>query len=470
MIGDRSGWLRGTLGLALLALGATWLTAAEVPPRDEEVLVESFDTPGSLPGSWTAVEGKWEVADGALVAEAASDDCRINFGWRRWQNYELEATATFLEVSDDKAWLALAARTTPDGTLAWPQVALRQKASEKNGVEFAVRSDDGLAVRQRAATKADCPLGQPLSLRVVIRNTTVEAYLNGQRLLETAYCLERTLGCPGLAAHGCRVRFDDVRLRRLPDTPAVAVAPQPCKVVAHRGFSALAPENTLAAYRKALEYGAGGAECDVRRTKDGGLVLMHDGDVKRTTNGSGKIAELTLEEIRALDAGSWKGAAFAGEKVPTFAEYLALVKDTGCTAVVEIKAEGIAAEVVEMIRQADMVAQCCVISFDPANIKAVRQREPKLRCAWLVGGPLKGTPAERAESLAQQARDCDAPAVSLDFQIVSPELIQELKQRGLGVACWTVNEPIIATALSAWGVDTITTDRLDALRAQLPAK
>ena len=93
-------------------------------------------------------------------------------------------------------------------------------------------------------------------------------------------------------------------------------------VAAHRGWSEKYPENTMIAYKKAAELGVDQIEIDVRVTKDGELVIIHDATVDRTTNGTGKVEDLTLAELRALDAGSWKGAEFAGQRIPTFAEFL----------------------------------------------------------------------------------------------------------------------------------------------------
>ena len=93
-------------------------------------------------------------------------------------------------------------------------------------------------------------------------------------------------------------------------------------VAAHRGWSAKYPENTMLAFREAAELGVDQIETDIRITKDGELVLMHDAAVDRTTNGTGLVRELTLAEIRALDAGSWKGAEFTGLQVPTFKEFM----------------------------------------------------------------------------------------------------------------------------------------------------
>ena len=98
-------------------------------------------------------------------------------------------------------------------------------------------------------------------------------------------------------------------------------------VAAHRGWSTVYPENTALAFKKAIEIGVDQIETDVRITLDGELVCIHDATVDRTTNGKGKVCEKTLAELKTLDAGSWKGAEFAGEKIPTFIEFMELVKD-----------------------------------------------------------------------------------------------------------------------------------------------
>lgn len=98
-------------------------------------------------------------------------------------------------------------------------------------------------------------------------------------------------------------------------------------VAAHRGWSALYPENTMLAFRKAIEIGVDQIETDIHMTADGELVCIHDATVDRTTNGTGKVCEKTLAELRSLDAGIKKGAEFAGERIPTFIEFMELVKD-----------------------------------------------------------------------------------------------------------------------------------------------
>jgi len=129
-------------------------------------------------------------------------------------------------------------------------------------------------------------------------------------------------------------------------------------IIAHRGGSSLAPENTLAAFRRAMELGVDYVEVDVRQTKDGGLVCMHDSTVDRTTNGKGKVEELTLEEIQALDAGSWFSQEYRGERVPTFQEVLSLCKDK--IHVYLDHKEGETEKIWKALREADMLGSVVV--------------------------------------------------------------------------------------------------------------
>jgi len=244
----------------------------------------------------------------------------------------------------------------------------------------------------------------------------------------------------------------------------VAVAARPAdrvQCVAHRGFSAVAPENTLAAVRKAIEAGADGCEFDVRASRDGVAVLMHDAKVDRTTNAEGGVGTFTAEELQHLDAGSWKGEAFAGEPVPTLLQVLRAMKGTGCTAVVEVKQDGIAKAVVDAVRGTAMGEATVVISFSDRALEDVHGLDPKIPCALLVGGKMKGAVAEWAAHLAERAKTCGATLLDLHHEMLSPELIADLNRRGLAVWCWTVNDPDQMKTLAAWGVEAVTTDRPD---------
>ena len=157
-------------------------------------------------------------------------------------------------------------------------------------------------------------------------------------------------------------------------------------IQAHRGYSELYPENTLLAMSQAFDAGADQVEIDVALTKDGHLVVMHDQDVARTTNGRGIVSSLTLEEIIRLDAGSWKGEAFRGERVPTLAQAAEAAQGRGWLNI-EIKSRGrtnlplsaIATKLSQTLRSMNMHDKVIIASFDLQPLLEVRRHDPDLR-------------------------------------------------------------------------------------------
>ena len=416
----------------------------------------------TLPDGWRVVDGHWRLDNGAIVVDSMDGEARVTFGEDSWQNYEIEVTATFLKTQNDSRWLAVVFRAARDGSTPWSQFPIRLKTSERSGAEFAVRKDGHWDVRLRVQDAEDSKIGVPRRLRVLVRGSKVEGYVDDRLLVESPFCLDRDTGCVGLSVSGCVARFEKFRVRHLADTPrSVKRDPQPCEVVAHRGFSTVAPENTLAAIRKAIESGATGCEFDVYAAKDGTVVLMHDATVNRTTNGRGKVTELTLAELRRLDAGSWKDRSYASEPVPTLNEALRLLKGSGCQAIIEIKMEGISNSVVEAVRATGMLDETAVIAFSQNVVKEIRALEPRLTCGWLASKKLQGSPAQRADWVASQAKQCNTNMVDLNYNMLSSDVIAELKKRGLIVWTWTVNDPIIMDGLMRWGIQSITTDRPD---------
>src|SRR3990172_9475139 len=154
-------------------------------------------------------------------------------------------------------------------------------------------------------------------------------------------------------------------------------------VIGHRGASARAPENTLAAFALALDAGADGVECDLRTTVDGVPVVSHDASVDRTTDGSGEIARMTLAEVRSLVAsGSYPD--YRGERIPTLAELLALVAGRGLL-VLEYKSLDAVAPSAPIVRAAGAVPWCTAWSFRPEILAALRDTLPELSRSLLVG-------------------------------------------------------------------------------------
>ena len=246
--------------------------------------------------------------------------------------------------------------------------------------------------------------------------------------------------------------------------PRESMPVYPVPVVAHRGSSFDAPENTLASARLSIEMNADGSECDVYRTADGVIVLLHDDNLKRTTGLDKKVTECDYETISKLDAGSWKNPKFAGEKVPTFKEYLELFKGTNTRPVIEIKMGGIELPVIEVIREAGLVDRVVIIAFSADVVKKVREIEPNISAAWLYGKREDTWTVEQmADFLTERAKYCDTKILDLNHGLLSPELLKILRNRGFFVWAWTVNEPDRMETLLRWGIDSITTDKPDLL-------
>ncbi len=240
--------------------------------------------------------------------------------------------------------------------------------------------------------------------------------------------------------------------------------------VAHRGASAFAPENTLAAYRMAIEAGADGAECDVYRSADGVVFLSHDQSPKRTMGGrDGDLTKMNFAEIRAFDAGVWKDEAFKGEKVPTLDEYLDVLKGTTCHPVIEIKMEGIESAVLDAVRGKKMLAESTIIAFSPSVVRKVRELEPKICVAYLFSENLKdrGTAEENADRLSEllikRCKELETTVLDINHGNLSAKLVEMLRAAGIHVWCWTVNDAARMEQLLDWGVESITTDYPDRL-------
>jgi glycerophosphoryl diester phosphodiesterase len=234
-------------------------------------------------------------------------------------------------------------------------------------------------------------------------------------------------------------------------------------LLAHRGGGALAPENTLAGFRTGLAYGYRAAECDVKLSADNVCFLLHDDSVDRTSNGRGLAAELNMAQLALLDAGCWRGAAFAGEALPSFANVAACCRAHGMLLNVEIKpCPGRDAETGRLVAQeaarlwAGAVVPPLLSSFSFEALQAAQQAEPGLPRAWLV----EEIPADWQDRLQQLG----CIALHCDHTSLSPALAAAIKAAGYQLLCYTVNDEARAREIMAWGVDSVCTDRLDLLQ------
>ncbi len=231
-------------------------------------------------------------------------------------------------------------------------------------------------------------------------------------------------------------------------------------IIAHRGASGHAPENTLAAFRKAVAQGATFIETDLQLSRDVRLVAIHDATVNRTINGQGSVQDMTLADLRRLDAGSWFGSEFTGERIPTLEEILEFSKRNDVVFYLEIKPGGSRGgehALVGALRESGEIPRVVVISFDSEIVLNLRKIEPTLMTGLLYDGQIEN-PLEKAVEIG-------ARQVAVRGDLVTPALIDEARKKDLQVVCWTVNHPAHMRMLMAAGVDGIMSDYPDRLTA-----
>jgi glycerophosphoryl diester phosphodiesterase len=226
----------------------------------------------------------------------------------------------------------------------------------------------------------------------------------------------------------------------------------PVLITAHRGHARAAPENTLAAMRKAIESGADYVEMDVQQTADGKVVLLHDRDFKRVAGESRRLDELSLNKVRQFDVGSWFDPAFSGERVPTLDEVISLCRGK-VRLNIELKIFGpdrrLAPVVADIVREHHLESDCLVTSLDYNALREAKERNPRLRTGLIV-----------AHALGDISRlELDALSVRADF--LPDDLLRSAHRLGKEVHVWTIND---ASQMFRWmkrGVDNIITSDPD---------
>jgi len=238
-------------------------------------------------------------------------------------------------------------------------------------------------------------------------------------------------------------------------------------VIAHRGACDEAPENTLAAFRAAMEADADGIELDVSACATGELVVLHDNCVDRTTNSSGRVETMSLSVLRELDAGRWFDPRFAGERIPTLDEVLELVGDR-LRVNIEIKGmslrdRGVEARVAETVRRYGAQERVLISSFNPLALTRIQRAAPELQRALLYSA---GQPFYLARGWARVF--VRPEALHPHHRMVDAAYMRWARQSGYRVNVWTVDDPADMQRLIALGVDGIITNHPARLRALLP--
>jgi glycerophosphoryl diester phosphodiesterase len=204
--------------------------------------------------------------------------------------------------------------------------------------------------------------------------------------------------------------------------------------------------------------GASFIETDLQLSRDARFVALHDPTVNRTTNGQGSVSEMTLADLRKLDAGSWFGSEFAGERVPTLEEVLEFAKKHDVVFYLELKPSsswGSEHALTGALRESGEIARTVVISFDPVILAAVRKIEPTLMTGLLFDGQI--------EKPVDKSLEIGARQLAVRGDLVTPRLLQEARQRDLQLVCWTVNQPAHMRLLADAGVHGIMSDYPDLL-------
>jgi glycerophosphoryl diester phosphodiesterase len=219
--------------------------------------------------------------------------------------------------------------------------------------------------------------------------------------------------------------------------------------IGHRGARAYEPENTIRSFKKAIEIGVDAVELDVRKTKDGQLVVMHDADVKRTTDGEGLVSELTLKEIKGFSAEK-------GEKIPTLKEALDFL-DKKVKVIIELKETGVEDEVLALVKANRLEKNVIVTSFLEDALQKVRELDKDIATGLIYAkhkNPLKTALELKAQYL-----------VAL-YRFTHTANVQKAHENGLKVIVWTINTPEEVAAYIQKGVDGIASDKPDILTQQ----
>jgi glycerophosphoryl diester phosphodiesterase len=233
-------------------------------------------------------------------------------------------------------------------------------------------------------------------------------------------------------------------------------------IIAHRGASGHAPENTMAAFERAVELGVVFIETDLHLTRDARFVAIHDRTLERTTNGRGNVADFTLAELRRLDSGLWYDRQFMGQRIPTLEDILDFSRQHDVVFYLEVKydaAWGMHHALVGALQKQQDAARTIVISFDASAIESVRKLDASIMTGLLVEeGPNQHDAVRRA--LEVGARQL-CPSAAL----VTPELAEQTHRADLLLATWTVDDPDEMRRVIAAGADGVMTDFPDRLMA-----
>ncbi|MDR1901011.1 MAG: glycerophosphodiester phosphodiesterase [Treponema sp.] len=228
------------------------------------------------------------------------------------------------------------------------------------------------------------------------------------------------------------------------------------KVVAHRGYSGLYPENTMTAFKKAAEAGADEIELDVQLSKDGAVVVIHDESLKRVTGQTGWVRDFTLEELRGFDASVLYSGEFGFNPIPSLDEYFSWVKTTAITTNIELKNslyyyEGLEEKTIELVRKHGLEGKVIFSSFNHASLFTCKKLAPAIPCGLLV---------EHADvgNAGLYAKTCGMEYYHPDITTLTRETVENCRIHGIELNVWTVNDMAGLLRLEAWNCRGVITN------------
>ena len=235
-------------------------------------------------------------------------------------------------------------------------------------------------------------------------------------------------------------------------------------VIGHRGASAVAPENTMAAFREAIAVGADGIEFDVRLTRDGVPVVIHDSTLRRTGGLPHRVADLTSSEFAKIDVGSWFAPSFANETVPSLAELFTLFQANNSTLYLEMKCDSpaeytpLAEACCRMIDDYDFKERVIIECFHLSALRVVREINLDIKTVALFEPSISTPSVLSDQSIINKAKAVGAVALALHHRLARKSLVEKAKDAGMYVAVWTVDDPAWIERARSIGIDALITN------------
>ena len=438
------------------------------------------DASSVWPPGAKVIAGEWERGPSEVVATCSKGGESILLLPTRSEAVRVRAQFRF-ERGSERQWIGVrlgaAKASSEEGGRrpAFHQVTVRRELGADNAVEHAVRyGGDRPRWNVRVKTPAPKDAAAKLTHTIDVRRSEgrIVVSIDGRPALDSIYAADLVGDQVALVANAPRVAWSGISCESLaPDVVARLGAwrgpLRRVSVIAHRGSSVRAPENTLAALQLAMDERAPAVEFDVYTCRGGEVVLLHDHDVLRTTNfrqvfgedKSAEVTDLTFEELLRLDAGAWKSPRYRGEKIPTLRAALRELIDGGAVPVIEIKPDDIGRAVARVVAELESEPAVFVQSFSPRAIAEFRELAPSVPTGLLIGGTRGGLPPEDlAKDHLLRARRAGASALVVHNALVSPDYVRVLHRRAMTLWVYTVNSPLEWEALIRCGVDGLISD------------